>query len=132
MILGARIARQTLNVGQARTLTVQRIARSRRQISTEDIADTLGALLVQSVAKEARFARLATEAFRIEQALDALASAGVTVARLRQVNVVVTLARTALTACHVRIAEIVIGADIATRSGVSFLALAYNVLRSNV
>ncbi len=66
--------------------------------------------------------------FGVEEALEAVTGAGVAVARSRQIDVVVALARPAATARHVGIAKVIVGADVAARTGVALLALAHHVL----
>ena len=132
MVGDASVARQTLDVGVTRTLTRLAVTSAAHRIRSEQVADARGALLVEGVAEESGLAHLAAESFRVEQTLLALAGARVAVARTRQVDVVVALARTALTSGHFRIAKIVIRTDVASRSGVSFLTLAHHVLRLHV
>ena len=124
MIGDAAVARESFDIGQTRALACGAIADVDAVdcgVGAEEVADAGRALLTQSVAEVSLLAELAGESFRVEEALLALAGAPVAVTRFRQVDVVAALAGTAAAAHLFRIAVVVVGADVAARSRVTFL-----------
>ena len=79
-------------MGQARTIAGEPVAVGVLLVGTEDIALALVTGLCHSVAKVPGLAVLAIVALRVEDALEALASAGIAVAGVLLVPVVAAVA----------------------------------------
>ena len=135
VVNGTTVTGQALDVGQTRALTCLAVAdwwTFNWWVTAQQIAHARRTLLGEGVAEETLLTDVTTESFRVKETLLALASASVTVARSRKVNVVATLARPALTTGHFRITKIIVSADLTSWSGVSFQTLAYHVLSLEV
>jgi hypothetical protein len=85
-------------------------------------------LLGKGIAEEAFLADFTAEAFSVEQTLKTFTRFTSAVARSRKINVVATLARSALATKDFWIPKIVVSADVTAGSGVAFLAFANHVL----
>ena len=133
VIGGAEIAGKSLDVGQTRTLTRLTVANidALRRVGAQQVARARRALLDDGVAVVAFLTHIAGESFRVEETLLALAGASVAVAGFRQIDVVAALAWTAASAHHLRIAVIVVGADVAARTSVAFLQCTIQTISSS-
>jgi hypothetical protein len=89
-------------------------------------------LLGEGIAEETFLADLTAEAFSVEQTLKTFTRFTSAVARSGKINVIATLTGSALATEDFWVPKIVVGADVTTGSGVTFLAFANHVLRFTV
>jgi len=130
MIGFASVTLSSFDVGQARALSSHAITfPNLTLVRTQQIARAGTAILRCRISIESLFASLAVETFRVVKTLLAFSRLLIARARIVEVDVVVADARLAASSGCSRIAEVVIGAFVASGSGVAHFAVTSDLLR---
>lgn len=108
------------------------IAWSEGSVRTQDIAVTFLAILLKCVAVKSGLANLTVRPVGIVETLETTSGVRVTVTGLAQICVVIAFAWLALSTGYFGIAEIILGALVATRTSVSLVTLTNYVLRYRI
>lgn len=132
VILGTSVARLALDVRQTRTLATGLVAKSRSLIGAQMMTHTLGAILLESIAKVARCAHLARRSGRVVQTLETFARLLVAAARRRHVDVVVALALQTLATRNGRVAIVIVLATITPFAHIARLTMAQHILGARI
>lgn len=128
MIILAGVAELSYYMRQTRALSGTMIARSRGFVGAQNIAFAIATVLLQSVSVESRFADLAFRTGSVEQALKTMTGVRIAISGSAQVRVVAAVAELTAATRYLRMAEVIFGAVLAPRSGVSFETFAHHVL----